>query len=72
MALQTPSLALVWQLNAVRVDDVRADAAAVTAEAERVQADLAHRKLVVHDEDAGPQTGDRAGRAGLERARGCW
>jgi GNAT superfamily N-acetyltransferase len=53
VALQTPSLALVWQLNAVRVDDTEADVAAVTAEAEQLQSGLAHRKLVVHDEDQG-------------------
>ena len=53
VALNTPSLALVWQLNALRVDDSDADVAAVTAEAERVQSGLAHRKLVVPDEDQG-------------------
>ncbi len=53
VALRTPSLALVWQLNAVRIDDTEADVAAVTGEAERVQSGLAHRKLVVHDEEQG-------------------
>ena len=53
VALQTPSLSLVWQLNAVRVDDTAADAAALSAEADLVQARLAHRKLVVHDEEQG-------------------
>jgi ribosomal protein S18 acetylase RimI-like enzyme len=53
VALNTPSLALVWQLNALRVDDSDADVAAVTADAERMQSELAHRKLVVPDEDQG-------------------
>ena len=35
VALQAPSLSLVWQLNAVRVDDTAADAAALSAEAVR-------------------------------------
>jgi len=52
-ALLTPSLPLVWQLNAVRVEDPGAGAEAVAAEAERALAHAGHRKLVVHDEGLG-------------------
>jgi GNAT superfamily N-acetyltransferase len=52
-ALLTPSLPLVWQLNALRVDDPIAGPADLAAEAERVLGDLGHRKLVVHDEEVG-------------------
>ena len=52
-ALLTPSLPLVWQLNAVRVDDPSAGPETVASEAERVLADLGHRKLVVHDPELG-------------------
>ena len=48
-ALLTPSLPLVWQLNAVRVDDRGAGPAELAVEAERVLGDFGHRKLVVHD-----------------------
>jgi GNAT superfamily N-acetyltransferase len=53
LAIVTPSLPLVWQLNAVRVDDPEADAATAVAEAEELLADFAHRKLVTHHEDVG-------------------
>jgi GNAT superfamily N-acetyltransferase len=52
-ALLTPSLPLVWQLNAVRVEDPSADADTVTGEAEEVLRDAGHRKLVVHDPELG-------------------
>jgi GNAT superfamily N-acetyltransferase len=52
-ALLTPSLPLVWQLNAVRVEDPVAGAGALAAEAEAVFGDAGHRKLVVHDPDQG-------------------
>jgi GNAT superfamily N-acetyltransferase len=52
-ALLTPSLPLVWQLNAVRVEDPSAEADAVTAEAEEVLGDAGHRKLVAHDSELG-------------------
>jgi GNAT superfamily N-acetyltransferase len=52
-ALLTPSLPLVWQLNAVRVDDPAAPVQAVVAAAEEALSDRGHRKLVVHDEDVG-------------------
>jgi len=52
-ALLTPSLPLVWQLNAVRVDDAAAGAPALVATAEEALGDAGHRKLVVHDEAVG-------------------
>jgi ribosomal protein S18 acetylase RimI-like enzyme len=52
-ALLTPSLPLVWQLNAVRVEDPRAGPGEVAAEAEAVLGDAGHRKLVVHDPSHG-------------------
>jgi GNAT superfamily N-acetyltransferase len=48
-ALLTPSLPLVWQLNAVRVEDPDAGAGELAAEVEEVLGDTGHRKLVVHD-----------------------
>jgi ribosomal protein S18 acetylase RimI-like enzyme len=54
-ALLTPDLPLVWQLNAVRVDDPSADAAALIGEADLALAEYGHRKLVVHD----PKHGER-------------
>lgn len=53
VALLTPSLPLVWQLNALRVDDPAAGPAALVEEADRVLGDLGHRKLVVHDAELG-------------------
>jgi ribosomal protein S18 acetylase RimI-like enzyme len=52
-ALLTPSLPLVWQLNAIRVEDAAAGPEAVAAEAERVLGGAGHRKLVVHDPELG-------------------
>lgn len=52
-AMVTPSLPLVWQVNAIRVEDPGADARDLMAEAEEVQAAFGHRKLVVHDENLG-------------------
>jgi ribosomal protein S18 acetylase RimI-like enzyme len=52
-ALLTPSLPLVWQVNAIRVEDPDAGARELSAEADDVQAALGHRKLVVHDEELG-------------------
>jgi GNAT superfamily N-acetyltransferase len=48
MAMVTPSLPLVWHVNALRVDDPAADAREIAAEAALVQAGLAHRKVVIH------------------------
>ena len=53
VALLTPSLPLVWQLNAIRVEDSEATAGALVAEADELLATVAHRKLVVHDEALG-------------------
>ena len=52
-ALITPSLPLVWQLNVLRAEDPEADAAALAAEAERLFGTLAHRKVLVYDEERG-------------------
>jgi GNAT superfamily N-acetyltransferase len=52
-AMVTPSLPLVWQLNALQVDDPEADWRELTEEAERIQGAYMHRKLVVHDEQLG-------------------
>jgi GNAT superfamily N-acetyltransferase len=49
-ALLTPSLPLVWSLNALRVEDPGADADAVVNEAERLLGAYGHRRLIVHDE----------------------
>jgi GNAT superfamily N-acetyltransferase len=52
-AMLTPSLPLVWQLNAIHVDDPKAEAAALMQEADEIQNAFAHRKLVVHDRELG-------------------
>jgi ribosomal protein S18 acetylase RimI-like enzyme len=52
-ALVTPSLPLVWQVNAIRVEDATASAKQLAAEADQVQAGLGHRKVVAHDEELG-------------------
>ena len=52
-ALLTPSLPLVWQLNALRVEDPAAVPASLVAEADHALAELGHRKLVVHDAELG-------------------
>jgi hypothetical protein len=53
VALLTPALPLVWQLNALRVDDTAAGPAALVQEADRVLGDYGHRKLIVHDAGLG-------------------
>jgi len=52
-ALLTPSLPLVWQLNVLRAEDPEADAAGLAAEAELLFGTLAHRKVLVYDEERG-------------------
>jgi ribosomal protein S18 acetylase RimI-like enzyme len=52
-ALLTPSLPLVWQVNAIRVEDPDAGARELMREADVVQAAFGHRKLVIHDEQLG-------------------
>jgi GNAT superfamily N-acetyltransferase len=49
-ALLTPSLPLVWQLNAVRVEDPDARPEQLVEVAEQALGHASHRKLVVHDE----------------------
>jgi GNAT superfamily N-acetyltransferase len=52
-ALLTPSLPLVWQLNAVRVEELDAPVEELLVVVEDVLGHASHRKLVVHDEKAG-------------------
>lgn len=49
-ALLTPSLPLVWSLNALRVEDPEVGVDAVVDEAERLLGAYGHRRLIVHDE----------------------
>jgi GNAT superfamily N-acetyltransferase len=63
-ALVTPSLPLVWQLNAIFVSDPEAGASALTEEAERLQVGLSHRKLIVHDETLGARLAPALSAAG--------
>jgi ribosomal protein S18 acetylase RimI-like enzyme len=51
--LLTPSLPLVWQLNAVRVENLETPPEELLAAAEEALGHAGHRKLVVHDEEAG-------------------
>jgi GNAT superfamily N-acetyltransferase len=48
-ALLTPSLPLVWQLNALRVEDPDVRPVELVDAADGVLAHLGHRKLVAHD-----------------------
>jgi GNAT superfamily N-acetyltransferase len=63
-ALVTPSLPLVWQVNAIRVEDAEASADELAAEADEVQAPFGHRKLIVHDEQLGARLAPELERAG--------
>ncbi len=63
-ALLTPSLPLVWQLNAVRVEDPDAGARALVAVAEEALGHASHRKLVVHDEELGARLAPALSRDG--------
>jgi ribosomal protein S18 acetylase RimI-like enzyme len=63
-ALLTPSLPLVWQLNAVRVEDPDASPAQLIADADDALRHVSHRKLVVHDQELGL----RLASPGLSRA----
>ena len=63
-ALLTPTLPLVWQVNAIRVEDPRSDARDLIAEADEVQAAFGHRKLIFHDEDAGARLSGEFSEAG--------
>jgi GNAT superfamily N-acetyltransferase len=53
VAMITPSLPLVWQLNAIRVDDPKADPADLVAEADELLGEFSHRKLATQDEGLG-------------------
>jgi len=63
-ALLTPSLPLVWQVNAIRVEDPDAEAHELMAEADEVQAAFGHRKLVMHDEALGARLAEELAAAG--------
>jgi ribosomal protein S18 acetylase RimI-like enzyme len=63
-AMLTPSLPLVWQLNALRVEDGAATADELEAEAERLLAGFGHRKLVVPDETLGARIAPSLGSRG--------
>jgi GNAT superfamily N-acetyltransferase len=63
-ALLTPSLPLVWQVNAIRVEDPGATVEELAAEADHVQAGYGHRKLIVHDEALGARLAPGFERAG--------
>ena len=63
-ALLTPSLPLVWQVNAIRVEDPRASVPELTAEADEFQAAFGHRKLVMHDEHMGERLAPELAKAG--------
>jgi GNAT superfamily N-acetyltransferase len=63
-ALLTPSLPLVWQVNAIRVEDPDASPEELMALADHVQAAFGHRKLVIHDEQLGARLAPAFGRAG--------
>jgi ribosomal protein S18 acetylase RimI-like enzyme len=57
-ALFNDSLPVVWSLNCLRVDATTATAEELVAEANRLQADLRHRRLVVLDESLGRELED--------------
>jgi GNAT superfamily N-acetyltransferase len=63
-ALLTPSLPLVWQVNAIRVEDPAADARDLMREAEEVQRGFGHRKLVIHEESVGARLSAEFAEAG--------
>jgi GNAT superfamily N-acetyltransferase len=52
-ALLTPTLPLVWQLNAVRVEDGEVGARELIRAADEALGHTSHRKLVVHDQELG-------------------
>jgi ribosomal protein S18 acetylase RimI-like enzyme len=63
-AMLTPSLPLVWQVNAIRVEDPQVRVAQLTAEADEMQAAFGHRKLVMHDERLGMRLAPELAKAG--------
>jgi ribosomal protein S18 acetylase RimI-like enzyme len=68
-ALLTPSLPLVWQVNAIRVEDPDAKARDLIREADEVQAGYGHRKLIVYDGDLGARLSDELPAAGWNAFR---
>jgi ribosomal protein S18 acetylase RimI-like enzyme len=60
----TPTLPLVWQVNAIRVEDPQARVADLISEADEVQAAFGHRKLVMHDERLGKRLAPELAKAG--------
>jgi ribosomal protein S18 acetylase RimI-like enzyme len=63
-AMVTPSLPLVWQVNAIRVEDAHASAEELSAEADQIQSRFGHRKLVTHDEQLGARLAPQLAAAG--------
>ena len=63
-ALLTPSLPLVWQVNAIRVEDAAAGVKELAAEADEVQRGFGHRKLMMHDEQLGARLAPQFAAAG--------
>ncbi len=63
-ALLTPTLPLVWQLNAVRVEDGGAGTPQLIAAADEALRDSSHRKLVVHDQELGMRLAPALSREG--------
>jgi GNAT superfamily N-acetyltransferase len=63
-AMVTPSLPLVWQVNAIRVENPDAGVDELSAEADEVQGRLGHRKLVMHDEQLGARLAPQLAAAG--------
>jgi ribosomal protein S18 acetylase RimI-like enzyme len=63
-AMVTPSLPLVWQVNAIRVEDADAGVDELAAEADEIQGCFGHRKLVMHDERLGARLAPQLAAAG--------
>jgi GNAT superfamily N-acetyltransferase len=63
-ALLTPALPLVWQLNAVRVEDHDAGPGELVAAADDALGHASHRKLVVHDQALGARLAPALARDG--------
>jgi ribosomal protein S18 acetylase RimI-like enzyme len=63
-AMLTPSLPLVWQVNAIRLEDPGASVGELAAEAGAVQAVFGHRKYVVYDHEAGARLAPGFAQAG--------
>lgn len=69
VALLTPSLPFVWQLNALLVEDPAAGAAELARDAELAFEDSGHRKLVVNDEEHGTRLAPQLARDGWNVVR---